>query len=331
MKNAARLFAILFGLVLIAATIINADLIVKSQKALADGIFRSSSSAKPARYHLVAVFPDTDDSYFRGLINGLNEEALKIEAVVQIFRYPAESNTEAERYFNLAMAARVDGLIMFSKRGDPLAERKALADKNNVRFVPVFMDSPLDEDTFFVGSDLKKQGFASASAILSRLGNSARIGVILPQTGSENILNEAFYQGVLEAMKNYPGARVVAAIRSRPGAMSGEESAASMLDSREPVNALICSSARDTIGAVQVVVDRNAVGKVLIVGTDETPEISRYIQNGVVAASIVRDSSAIGRSALHAFSDMLSGIKNPARYESGFLVLDQQSLKAAAR
>jgi ribose transport system substrate-binding protein len=103
------------------------------------------------------------------------------------------------------------------------------------------------------------------------------------------------------ALKPFSGAAIVAAARSRPGLLAGSETAATMLHDHPELNALVCSSAQDTIGAAQVVVDMNLVGRIVIIGADETPEIRRYIDKGVIAASIVRDSRWIGVEAVRAF------------------------------
>ncbi|MFA6365565.1 MAG: substrate-binding domain-containing protein [Candidatus Hydrogenedentales bacterium] len=320
MKKAARILAFAFGLVLLGATILNANLVSRSRTALSQGVFRADPDAYGARFHIIVAIPDTDDSYFRGLLEGIRQEVREAEAAVQVFRYAASSEQEAGRCFDLALRARVDGLIMYTSRNDPLEARAAEAQRAGVTFIPVCTDPPTASGQFFVGTDSLRHGFESASIVLGRLGSSARIGIILPSTGSENPENEPFYHGIHSATKVYPGAKIEATVRSRPGALSGEESAASMLRRPSPVNAIICSSARDTVGAAQVVIDMNKVGDVLIVGTDESPDIRRYVDNGVVTASIVRDSAAIGRAAVRAFSARRSGQKALAPLESGFTI-----------
>ena len=93
-----------------------------------------------------------------------------------------------------------------------------------------------------------------------------------------------------------------------------------MLREHPEINALFCTSARDTIGAAQVVVDMNKVGTIVIVGADETPEIGRYIDKGVIAASIVRDSHRIGEEAVLAFLDLKEGRPTRESVEAGFSI-----------
>ncbi|MCX7024013.1 MAG: substrate-binding domain-containing protein [Spirochaetes bacterium] len=320
MKRAAWILTVVFGLAFLGATLLNADLIGKSREALASGVLRDKSSIPPARYHLIVVIPDSDDSFFRGLLKGINDGAAEVDAAVQIFSYPGATPAEAERYFELSLKARVDGLIMYIPRNDSVAGRAERAARNGVVFVPVGTDAPLGTSSGFIGSSSLEQGLKGGSIICASLGSSARIGVILPATSSGDPQAELLYRGIATALRTYPGSAISGLIRSRTGVLSGEEAAAAMFRSYPSINALFCSTVRDTIGAAQVVVELNKVGKVLIVGVDETPEILRYIDKGVIAATIVRNSHWIGMEAVRAYYRAKAGQKGLAAREAGFVV-----------
>ena len=321
MKKVAWILAALFGLAFLGATLLNADLIAKSHRALARGVFREKPITEAARYHLVVILPDTDDSFFQGLLEGIKESASVVDSVAQVFRYPNSFPLEAERYFEIALRSKVDGLIMFTPRNDRVIDRVRKAAQNGVVFVPVGTDAPLGALSGFIGSGSLQQGFEGGKRICEELGASARIGVILPASSAGEPAKEPLYRGVASAIKSYPNAQIVAVARARPGILSGEETASAMLRDHPLVNALFCSSSRDTMGAAQVVIDLNRVGRVLIIGADETPEIRRYIDKGVIAASIVRDSRRIGQEAVLSFSRLKGNQPILASLEAGFVVI----------
>ena len=302
MKTLAWVFAVVFGLVFLCATLLNADLIGRSRTALSRNVLRNPTRSTGARYHLVVILPDSNDSFFRGLLDGIGESAPMADAAVQVFRYPAASPLEAEPYFEIALKAKVDGLIMFIPSDDRVAERARIAARNGVAFIPVGTEAPPGSQPGFIGAGSLRQGIEGGKRICEVLGSAARIGVILPATGPRKLMDEPIYRGVAAAIKAYPPASIVAAERASPGVLSGEETASAMLRTHPSLNALFCSSSSDTVSAAQVVVDMNKVGKILIIGADESPEIHRYIQKGVITASIVRDSKWIGREAVSAFS-----------------------------
>jgi ribose transport system substrate-binding protein len=309
-----------FGLAFLGATLLNADLIGKSRKTLGASVLRDKFRADSARYQVVVIIPDTDDSFFRGLLQGLNEGAPKVDTAVQVFRYPSSDPAGAEPFFEIALRAKVDGLVMFTPHNDRTAGRAEKSARNGVVFIPVGTDAPAGSPPTFIGSGSLRQGLEGGKRICAALGASARIGVILPATGSGSEHDEPIYRGVAAAVQAYPGAVIVAARRAGPGVLSGEEAASSMLRSYPGINALFCCSSRDTVGAAQVVVDINRVGQVLIIGSDETPEIRRYLEKGVVAATIIRDSRWIGQEAMRSFARLrdVRGESKPA--EAGFSI-----------
>ncbi|MFZ2636674.1 MAG: substrate-binding domain-containing protein [Rectinemataceae bacterium] len=320
MKRAAWILAIVFGLAFLGATLLNADLISKSRQALASGVFRDPEAAETARFHVIVVIPDTGDSFFDGLLEGISDSASEADAAVQVFRYPGPSAAEAERYFEIALRAKADGLIMYVTRDEDVDARAARAAREGVTFIPVGANAPGRSIPGFIGSDPFLQGFEGGKLICARLGAQARIGVILPASETGTAEEEPLYRGVEAAVRAFPGASIEIAAWERPGVLAGEEAAVLILQSRRTVNALFCSSSRSTMGAAQVVVDMNKVGEILIVGADETAEIGRYIDKGVVVASIVRDSRRIGREAVRAFSLAKESGQPPIPVEVGFFV-----------
>lgn len=319
-RKAALFLAGLFALAFVGATLLNADLVSRSRYALTSGLLRDPSTYEAARRHLVVIAPDTDDSFFRGLIEGIQDSAKSADAAIQVFRYSVVNTSEADIHFETAVRAKVDGIIMYSTRKASVARRAASAAENGVVFIPVGMDPP-DGAVNFVGSGSFLQGFEGGKIIGSQLGASARIGAILPTSGEGDVRDDPLFIGLSSGIGAFPGARVLSVTRAGPGRLSGEEAVATVLRNNPDINALFCSSARDTEGAAQVVVDLNLVGRVLIIGADETSEIARFIEKGVVAASIVRDSRRIGIEAVAAFARIKEGRPAGPAVEVGFTVI----------
>lgn len=319
-RKAALILAGLFALAFVGATLLNADLVSRSRHALTSGLLREPSTYETARRHLVVIVPDTDDSFFRGLIEGILDSAKSADAAIQVFRYSGANPSEADIHFETAVRARVDGIIMYSTRKASVATQAATADENGVIFIPVGTDPP-DGAVNFVGSGSFLQGFEGGKIIGSQLGASARIGAILPSSGEGDPREDPLFIGLSSGIGAFPGARVLSVARSGPGRLSGEEAVATVIRNNPGLNALFCSSARDTEGAAQVIVDQNLVGRVLIIGADETSEILRFIEKGVVAASIVRDSRRIGMEAVATFSRLKDGRPSGPAVEVGFSVV----------
>jgi len=319
MKTLAWILAVVFGLAFVGATLMNADLIGKSRRGLASAGLRGR--AAEARYQVMVVLPDVNDSYFQGLLEGIQAAAPQADSAVQVFRYPSGFPAQAEQYYEIALRAKVDGLVMFTPRDDRTVERAEKARRSGVVFIPVGIDPPAGNPPGFIGTGSLRQGLEGGRRICNRLGDAARVGVILPATGSGDPTFEPLYRGVAAALKVFPGAAVVSALRAEPGVLSGVETASTMLRSHPEINALFCSSSQDTVGAAQVVVDLNRVGRVLIIGADASPEIRRYLERGIISASIVRNSQWIGHQAVEAFFRAKENHPRLAPQEADFSIM----------
>ena len=326
MKRTARILAILFGAALLGATITNAALIGDSRRALSETVLRDTQGGHVSRYLVMVVLPDTDDSFFQGLREGINSQAPMVDAAIQVFRYSESIPGEANHLFEIAQKAKVDGLIMYCPSDSDPQVLVAESRKHGVAFVPVGTDPPIKSSQGFIGSGSLLQGLRSGNLIGAKLGNTARVGLILPESGDQPATENALYRGVATAMRAFPGSRIIKPVKARHGILSGEEATATLLLNAQAVNAIVCSNAQDTEGAAQVIVDMNLVGRVMIIGTDETPEIRRFIEKNVISASIVRDSRRIGQEAIRAFAMIKAGQAAKEAVEVGFLVRTSKGL-----
>lgn len=320
MKKPAWFLTSFFGLVLLGAVILNADLVSRSYDALSGAGIASDPLAEAARLHLLVVIPDSDDGFFSGLLEGIAAAAPEAGAAIQVERYPQSSPIDSGRWFQIGLRSGVDGIVMYAARSDDIQPYFDLAEAAGVVFVAVGKEAPNGVITCFVGSAPLFHGFEGGRIITGLLAQRARIGIILPSGGSGSPEEDSLYKGVAAAVATYRGAEISAVLRTGPGPFAAEEAAAAMLGTHPEINAFFCATSRDTLGAAQVVIDRGLVGKVVIVGADETPELLRHLAEGVVAASIVRDSKAIGVEAVRAFASIEAGRPPPGVIELDFTV-----------
>jgi len=321
--RASWLFVLLFGLALAGATVMNIILISQTRKALDEGILGNKTSGTVFQYHLALVIPDSQDSFFDGLREGVAGGAAAAGVAVQIFRYHANVPDEAETYFQLCLTSRVDGIILYAGTDGRMESRRDQAAEDDVAFIPVGTLAPPLGGQGFIGSSSLLQGIESGNQLTQRLGKAARVGLLLTSDG-ENPLDDPVSLGVSVALQSFPGAKIVQAARAQPGILSGEEAASALLRENPSINVLVCASAPITEGAAQVVVDQGRVGQVQIIGTDRSPTIDRLVDKGVIAASIVRDSRKMGAEALKAFLSAGNGKPFVKPVEVGFTVRVRQ-------
>jgi len=323
-RRSGWIFLLLFGLALVGATAMNFILVNQARLALDEGILEPSAARSPAHHHLALVIPELSDSFFDGLVAGVQAAAARQDVALQTFRYRGDDPGEAEKTLQLCLTAHLDGVIFYSPDDGLARIRQLRAQAEGVILIPVGLQSPRDMGIGFIGASSLLQGVETGNQAGQRRGQAARVGLLLSPDEAVAPEDDPVYRGVLVALQSYPGSVLVKAARARQGIFSGEEAASALLKAYPAINVLICASAPITEGAAQVVVDQGRVGRVLILGTDESPTIDRLVKKGVIAASVVRDSGKMGTLAVEAFLRARAGAPFQTSVEVGFTVRQAQ-------
>ena len=133
-------------------------------------------------------------------------------------------------------------------------------------------------------------------------GGTAKVAMVLgdyPVEASQSDQDMLMY-GFRTALKDKPGMEISVVRTSSMGILSAEEIASNILLEYPDITAFYCTTAMDTVGVAQVVVDMNKVGKVAIVGYDNTEEILRYIDKGVIYGTLASNPWDIGYNSVKA-------------------------------
>jgi ribose transport system substrate-binding protein len=183
--------------------------------------------------------------------------------------------------------------------------------------------------TCFIGTNSFQAGYEAGRIIVRRVGDRARIGLII--AGETEKPDQQWNQnftlaGLSNALKEAPGARVVAAGLSRDGILFGEETADELVGKNPGLNVIVCTSGKDTIGAAQTIIDLNRVGAVTIIGYDDDPEVLAFVRKGVVSATLVRNAEKTGYEAVRAIVAARDGKPVSDFIDTGITVVTPGSL-----
>jgi ABC-type sugar transport system substrate-binding protein len=66
----------------------------------------------------------------------------------------------------------------------------------------------------------------------------------------------------------------------------------------DSVDTIFCTGINETLGAVQALIDGNKVQEYTIIGFGETPEIKKYVEKGVIAATMSSNNYFLGYEAI---------------------------------
>ena len=101
----------------------------------------------------------------------------------------------------------------------------------------------------------------------------------------KDVTTSLFIEGFKSIIDKYPMVSIVDIVRTSYDLFSAEDATYDILNRYPNLNAIVCTSEKDTFGAVQVIIDMNRVGKTSIIGVGVSDDILKYIELKVIAAS----------------------------------------------
>jgi ribose transport system substrate-binding protein len=120
--------------------------------------------------------------------------------------------------------------------------------------------------------------------------------------------------------------KVVKTYSSKMGILSAEEITQTVISGSDNINAIFTTSSVDTIGSAQLIVDRNKVGSIAIVGYGDTEDILRYISKDIIFGTVMSDPYKMGYESLKALIDIKEKNNVSTFIDTGVKVITKSNL-----
>lgn len=250
------------------------------------------SSKKPPRYHFAIILHNTDEPYIKDVEKGLKDTASSYNIAIEInYSNGVDDYKDAIKYINIAIASKVDGIITHAYNTEEFQKLIDKAEENKISVITLDADLSNSKRSAFVGTNGFETGSKAGQLVAEALGGKAKVAIILESLeGNGKLKLDGFNSGI----KSYNDIKVETVKISDTGILGANDVTQEILNNHREVNAIVCTSSKDAIGAAQSVVDFNRVGDITIIGYDSTPEILSYIQKGVIYGTIVPGAYKIG-------------------------------------
>jgi len=265
-------------------------------------VFRKNGN-KP-EYHF-AVIGQADDTFWQSVKDGCLAAAEDFNVAVE-FNVPRFTNLEEQlMYLDIAIASKVDGIVthvLDEEKFTPIINK---AVDSGIPVITVEAEAKSSKRNAYVGTNTFNLGREAGKLVLEAMGEEANIAIILSDyiDGTVNVPQNLRIAGTRDALKDMPG-MTIKTFSSSAGFFSAEEVTRRILIEYPEVDTIICTSARDTISAAQVLVDLNKVGQITIIGYDDPPEILRYIEKGVIYGTVVANPYEIGYESIRSLIEI---------------------------
>ena len=319
---------IIFLLIIIIMSCITLSITYSRQidKMLMDVKGSLFNSQKTPKYHFFIILHNSDEPYVKDLEKGLIDTANSLNIAIETnYSNGVDDYRDAIKYLNIAIDSKVDGIITHAYNTE---EFKRLIDKAEKYKIPVItLDADLSNSkgAAYVGTNGFETGSKAGQLVAEALNGKAKVAIILESSegnGTGNLKLDGFKNGI----KDYKDISVETVEISDNGILGANDVTQEILNSHPNVNAIVCTSSKDAIGAAQLVVDFNRVGDITIIGYDSTPEILSYIQKGVIYGTIVPGAYKIGCDSIKTLVSLKDNGRVSAYIHTDSLVITKSNL-----
>ena len=266
-----------------------------------------NANLKKPEYHFAMICQTIDDPFWKAVTNGALEASGEFKVAVEFYG-PSFFNAEEElRYLEMATASKVDGIVTHVPDEALFAQAIDKASLSGIPVVTIDSDAKNSKRVSFIGKNSYKLGTEWGKLVIEATGGKAFVAMIVDdyKEGTNNTAQNLAISGLKDSVKNYPDIKLKTFQSNKLGNFRAEEVTNEILTQYANVDLILCTNGRDTIGTAQVLIDFNKVGDIAIIGYDDTAEILRYIQKGVIYGTVASNPGKMGYESIKA----LFGIK----------------------
>ncbi len=262
--------------------------------------------------HIAMINEDPSEEFWRAIYKGAREEGEKLGIYIENLGEGLIDDYTTEELFEMAIASKVDGIILKADDNKTLAEMIEKATKENIPVMTILSDVKNSERISFVsGSDYaigEMYGSQIAEEVWKKRSNTERkIKVsVLIDSNSKNETPNLIYSGIHQATASISDQlELSASVIDNSGMFESEEIVRNLLLETAPPDIIVCLSAVDTISTYQCVIDYNRVGQTSIIGYYSSADTLEGIQKGIIKSSVQIDAQELGKTAAQGMSKYL--------------------------
>jgi ribose transport system substrate-binding protein len=239
-----------------------------------------------------------------------------------------------------AIEQKPAGILLSASRVDMFRSAIDGAIGQGIPVICIDSDAPNSKRLMFIGTDNFRAGTESGKRMGEILKGKGNV-VVVSIPGQFNL--DERVRGVNEALKKYPGIKIIQTIDDKGDARSANDQISAMLGkgAKEKVDGIICLEASGGGGAAEALHRLDQTGKIPIVAFDKDPETLDFVAQGAIAATIAQKPYVMSyyglkflddlhHNAIHEFKDWATApaAPMPTFVDTGTAVVDKTNLTA---
>lgn len=258
--------------------------------------------------HYVMIPDEVDSALWQDIYQSARETADGMDAYVELFGDWAVGDYSQLEYLEIAVAAKVDGIIIRADGTEKMREAIDEAAEAGIPVVTVLDDDTASARKSFVGINSYQMGTTYGNQILACVDESTRkITVLMDQaeSGKELIFKElktTVQSALSEEKQEQISIQPLSIVSS--STFDAEETIRDLIKDEETrPDILVCMNETDSVCAYHSMVDYNLVGNIAIIGYYQSDTILNAIEKGTLPMAVTLNAQQIGQRGVEALEE----------------------------
>ena len=292
--------------------------------------------------YYVMISEDRESDFYRAVYESALEAAREKDAFVEFLGDNLSQEYSKEDLLRIAIASKVDGIILVADDNDETKELINEATKNDIQVVTLYSDCANSKRISFVGIGSYNLGREYGSRIISiarekvSLSGSSDTIVnvdVLFDLNTDDSGQSIMMSGIQDvvASASLSSNIVINAVSVDPtNTFSVEGSIRDIFVNTDGVvpDIIVCPNEIDTTSVYQAVVDYNKVGIVNILGYYDSDTILKAIDRNVISATATLDTKQMGTFCIEALNDYRTLGTTSQYFTADITMIDQENVES---
>ena len=286
------------------------------------------------KYVLVAA--NVNLPYWEEAQAGLNDVSKTAGVKVDVEGPATFAPNEELTAFQQAVATHPSGIMVSVTDPKLFNEPINNAIMQGIPVITIDSDAPESRRVLFIGTDNFRAGQESGKHMADLLGGQGRV-LIIGLAGQLN--TEERERGVNEALKKYPGVKVIQSVDDKGDPRNAYDAVSGLLQKKEKLDGIIGLEATAGAGAADALHRMDMTEKIKILAFDKDPGTLDGIERGWITATVVQKPYVMAfygvrflddlhHNAVHEFKDWATAptAPLPVFVDTGTAVVDKSNL-----
>lgn len=266
------------------------------------------SSKRTYGRHYAMIPDDTDSELWQDIYRSAKETGEEQNVYVELLGNWAVDDYDPLSYINIAIAAKVDGIIIKPDGTAKMREAINTAQESEIPVITVLDDDTASARKSFVGINSYQMGTTYGRQILACVDEDTRKVTVLLNYGASGKdlifkeLKATVQEGLPKEQQDQIDIQPLTIHSS--STFDTEEAIRDLINDEETrPDILVCMNETDSVRAYHAMVDYNQVGSIDIIGYYQSETILDAIEKGTVPMAVTLDTQQIGQRSIEALEE----------------------------